>query len=265
MDLTATDSLNIAYAVLVGLSFGTFFNVVADRLPQGMSLVFPASHCPTCKHPIAVRDNIPVFSFIWLRGKCRYCAAPIPKRVPIVEAGTAVLFAIAVARFDVSVEAAVVLVSVGIFLVIAIIDYDTRLIPNVLVGPGLVVALALFPFGPGSEWEVGEAYIRTFAGAASGFGLLLSVYLVAQFMGSAMGAGDVKLAALIGAATGFPDMFGALLLGFVGGGVISIYLMVVHKRSRKEAIPFGPFLAGGAIVTLLTEAAIGDWYLGLYS
>jgi leader peptidase (prepilin peptidase)/N-methyltransferase len=80
-----------------------------------------------------------------------------------------------------------------------------------------------------------------------------------------MRAGDVKLAALIGAATGFPDMFGALLLGFIGGGVISVYLMVVHKRSRKDAIPFGPFLAGGAIATLLTEAAFGNWYIGLYT
>jgi leader peptidase (prepilin peptidase)/N-methyltransferase len=164
-----------------------------------------------------------------------------------------------------SIEAGVILVSIGIFLVIAIIDFDTRLIPNVLVGPGLVVALALFPFGPGSEWGIGETYIRTVVGALSGFGMLLTVYLVAQFMGSAMGAGDVKLAALIGAATGFPDMFGSLLLGFVAGGVIPIYLIVVHKRSRKAAIPFGPFLAGGAIVTLLTVAAIGDWYLGLYT
>ncbi len=260
-----TESLQIVYAVLIGLSFGTFFNVVADRLPQGMSIVFPASHCPTCKHPIALIDNIPVFSFLWLRGKCRYCSAAIPVRVPIVEAGTAVLFALVVARFDMSIEAGVILVSIGIFLVIAIIDFDTRLIPNVLVGPGLLVALALFPFGPGSEWGMGEAYIRTVVGALSGFGMLLTVYLVAQFMGSAMGAGDVKLAALIGAATGFPDMFGSLLLGFVAGGVISIYLIVVHKRSRKAAIPFGPFLAGGAIVTLLTDAAIGDWNLGLYT
>ncbi len=259
------DSLNLAYAVLLGLCFGTFFNVVADRLPQGMSIVFPASHCPTCKHPIAIKDNIPVFSYLWLRGKCRYCAAAIPVRVPFVEAGTALLFALVVARFDLSIEAAVILVSVGLFLVIAIIDFDTRLIPNVLVGPGLVVALMLFPFGPGSEWGIGEAYIRTVVGALSGFGLLLAVYLVAQFLGSAMGAGDVKLAALIGAATGFPDMFGALLLGFIGGGVISVYLMVVHKRSRKDAIPFGPFLAGGAIATLLTEAAFGDWYIGLYT
>ena len=159
-----TDSLKLVYGALLGLSFGTFFNVVADRLPQGMSIVFPASHCPTCKHPIAIRDNIPVFSYLGLRGKCRHCSAAIPMRVPLVEAGTAVLFALAVAKFDVSVEAAVILVSVGIFLVIAIIDFDTRLIPNVLVGPGLVVALVLFPSGPvvngasarhtyGRQWE----------------------------------------------------------------------------------------------------------------
>ena len=259
-----TDPFNLVYAVLIGLSFGTFFNVVADRLPQGMSIVFPASHCPTCKHPIALRDNIPVFSFLWLRGKCRYCSASIPVRVPLVEAGTAALFALTVAKFDLSVEAAVVLVSIGFFLVIAVIDFDTRLIPNKLVGPGLVVALALFPLGPGSEWGIGEAYIRTAAGALSGFGLLLAIYLVVQFVGSAMGAGDVKLAAFIGAATGFPDVFGSLLLGFVGGGVIATYLMVVHKRSRKDAIPFGPFLAGGAVATLLTEGAIGDWYFGLF-
>jgi prepilin signal peptidase PulO-like enzyme (type II secretory pathway) len=143
-----------------------------------MSIVFPASHCPTCKHPIALKDNIPVFSYLWLRGKCRYCAAAIPVRVPFVEAGTALLFALVVARLDLSIEAGVILVSVGFFLVIAIIDFDTRLIPNVLVGPGLIVALMLFPLGPGSEWSIGEAYIRTVVGALSGFGLLLAVYLV---------------------------------------------------------------------------------------
>jgi leader peptidase (prepilin peptidase)/N-methyltransferase len=92
-----------------------------------------------------------------------------------------------------------------------------------------------------------------------------SIYLITKFLGKAMGYGDVQLAALIGAATGFHDVFGSLLLGFVGGGAISIYLIVVHKRSRRDIVPFGPFLAGGAIVTLLTEAAIGDWYLGFYT
>ncbi|MQG75763.1 MAG: prepilin peptidase [SAR202 cluster bacterium] len=187
MDLSLTETLQLVYAVPIGLSFGTLFNVVADRLPQGMSIVFPASHCPTFKHPISLRDNIPVFSYLWLRGKCRYCSAAIPVRVPIVEAGTAVLFAIVVAGFDMSVEAVVILTSIGIFLVIGIIDFDTRLIPNVLVGPGLLIALALFPFGPGSELGIGEAYIRTAVGALSGFGMLLTVYLVAQFMGSAIG------------------------------------------------------------------------------
>ena len=128
-----------------------------------------------------------------------------------------------------SIEAGMIWVSVGIFLVIATIDFDLRLIPNVLVGPGLVVALALFFFGPSSEWGIGEAYIHTAVGVLSGFGMLLTICLIAQFMGSAKGAGEAKLAALIGAATGFPDVFGFLLLVLVTDGVISIYLMVVHK------------------------------------
>ncbi len=227
--------------------------------------MFPSSHCPTCKHPIALRDNVPVLSFLLLRGKCRYCSARIPTRVPIIEAGTAVLFAVAVAKFGLSVEAAVILVSIGLLLVIAIIDLDTQYILYILVAPGTIIALALFPWGPGSEWSIGEAYIRTAAGALAGYGMMGSIYLITKFLGKAMGYGDVQLAALIGAATGFHDVFGSLLLGFVGGGVISIYLIVVHKRSRKDIVPFGPFLAGGAIVTLLTEAAIGDWYLGFYT
>ena len=140
--------------------------------------MFPSSHCPTCKHPTTVRDNIPALSFLLLRDECRYCPAPIPLRVPIVEAGTLVLFAIAMAKFDLSLQLTAILASINIFLVIVIIDYDTKLIPNVLADPGLVVALALFPSGPGSEWVIGEVYIRTFAGALSGFGIILAIYLV---------------------------------------------------------------------------------------
>jgi len=249
--------------VLLGMVIASFLNVCADRLPVGQSLVYPPSHCPACSRRLAAKDLIPVFSYLWLRGRCRYCKAPIPRRVLWVEVSTAALFGLAFWQYGLSIELPVALFYISLFMVFLVIDLEHGLILNRMVYPALALALLLSIFFTIFLPQVGIVpdIARAAIGGGIGFVVFLLIVIVSR---GGMGFGDVKLAALIGLATGFPLVILALIMGMILGGLAAVILLGFRIKKRKEAMPFGPFLAVAAIATLLWGSQILNWYLGIF-
>jgi leader peptidase (prepilin peptidase)/N-methyltransferase len=246
---------------ILGLIVGSFLNVCIDRLPQNKSIVFPPSHCEACQHKLAAKDLIPLFSYLRLRGRCRYCQAAIPRRVFWVELATALIFALLCWHYGLSAELGVMIFYACLFTIIFVIDLEQGLILNKVVYPGMVVALllALYPL-PWLSEPMGMRIAYSALGGAIGFAILLLIAIVSR---GGMGWGDVKLAALIGLATGFPLVFLAIIMGAILGGIVAVALVIAKKKNRRQTIPFGPFLAVAAMVTLLWGSNILSWYVGL--
>jgi len=264
----------IVVFVLLGTAVASFLNVCIDRLPNNESLVSPASHCASCHHRLAVKDLVPVFSYLCLRGRCRYCQTPIPRRLLWVEIGTGVLFAYLYWHYDLSIELAVVAFYCCLLITFTVIDLEYGLILNKMVYPGMAVAMLISPFLPPSKVAqldgVVALLINMFlpesgivqAAIGGGIGLLLFL-LIVIISGGGMGWGDVKIAALIGLVTGYL-VFVALFLGVIFGGLVAGTLLLLRIKKRKEGIPFAPFLSLATIVTLLFGGNILNWYLGLF-
>lgn len=244
-------------AAAFGLLIGSFLNVVAHRLPARMSLAMPASHCPSCETPIRPYDNVPVLSWLLLRGRCRSCSEPIAVRYPLVEAGTAALFAAVVAVHHADIAAVVLgLVLVAFLVPIALIDLDHRIIPNRITLPAAIVAIVL-----GTALDPGGQVERLVAGAAGGTLLALPALL----RPNGMGMGDAKLVAVLGLYLGaavIPAVFIAFVVGTVAGIVIIARKGMV--QGRKTAVPFGPFLALGAVVGVLAGNELVSAYLSTF-
>jgi leader peptidase (prepilin peptidase)/N-methyltransferase len=253
--------LLIIIFALLGLAVGSFLNVCIDRLPQNKSIVFPPSHCEACQHKLAAKDLIPVFSYLRLRGRCRYCQASVPRRLFWVELATGVVFALLAWHYGLSPELAVMIFYACLFIIVFVIDLEQGLILNKVVYPSMVVAflLALYPW-PWFTESIGMRVAYAALGGAIGFGIFLLIAIVSR---GGMGWGDVKLAALIGLATGFPLVFLAIIMAAILGGIVAVALVIAKKRERREAIPFGPFLALATMITLLWGTNIMSWYLGL--
>jgi leader peptidase (prepilin peptidase)/N-methyltransferase len=262
----------IVIFVLVGMTVASFLNVCIDRLPANQSLIFPTSHCASCQRRLAVKDLIPVFSYLWLRGRCRYCQAQIPRRILWVELGTGLLFGYLAWHYMVWQHAAGIELAIAafyscLFIVLMVIDLEQGLILNKIVYPAMVVALLLSTFFSIflSDIEIVSFIVPFIGRAAIGGGIGLVVFfLIVIISRGGMGWGDVKLAALIGLVTGFPQVLVALLIGIILGGVVAVILLALKIKKRKEAIPFGPFLCLAAIATLLWGSNILDWYQGLF-
>ena len=246
---------------LLGLAVGSFLNVCIDRLPQNKSIVLPPSHCEACQHKLAAKDLIPVFSYLRLRGRCRYCQAVIPRKLFWVELATAVIFALLYWHYGLSPELGIMIFYACIFIIIFVVDLEHGLILNKVVYPGMVVALllALLPQPWLTRWTV-TGIANAALGGGIGFGIF---FLIAVVFRGGMGWGDVKLAALIGLATGFPLVFLSIIMGVILGGIVAVALVIAKKRKRRRTIPFGPFLALAAMITLLWGSNILSWYLGL--
>jgi leader peptidase (prepilin peptidase)/N-methyltransferase len=249
--------LGIVVAAFGGLILGSFLNVVAYRLPRGGSLVTPGSQCPHCDHPVRPRDNVPVLSWLALRGRCRDCGGPIAGRYALVEAGTAVLFvAVAAARHDDPADLVLGLVLVAFLVPLVLIDLDVRLLPNAITLPAAVVAIAL-----GSVLDPSGEVERLLAGAAAGGFFLLAALAYPR----GMGIGDVKLAAVLGLFLG-RAVAAALLVALVAGVLVGVAIIARKgaAEGRKTAVPFGPFLALGGVVALLAGDLLVDAYLGTF-
>ena len=250
----------IALFALLGLAVGSFLNVCCDRLPQRQSIIRPPSHCSSCGQKLKIRDLVPIFSYLWLRGHCRYCGARITLRLPLVEVGTALLFALLCWHYGLGPQLPMALIYACIFLVVFVIDLEHGLILDIVVYPGMVLAFVFSFFWPELGWP-SLGVLSALLGGAIGFSLMLVPYLVS---GGGMGGGDVKLAGLIGLATGFPYVLIALLLAIISAGVLAIALIASRRRTRKQTIPFGPFLAAAAMVTLVWGQPIADWVIGVF-
>ncbi len=263
--------LLITIFTLLGLAIGSFLNVCIDRLPRKKSLAFPPSHCDTCQHPLSIKDLAPVFSYLWLRGRCRYCATRIPLRSLLVEIISGCLLPFSYWYHGLSAEFAVTAVYSYIFVVIMFIDWEHQLILNKITYPAALAALIISffhqPIGIveiSLPWPVVadgiSGIINSLIGGMAGFILFLIPILIYP---RGMGWGDVKLAGLIGLALGFPLAIIALFIGIFIGGLVAIILLLSKRKGRKDAIPYGTFLAIGPIVTLFGGSAILNWYLGL--
>ena len=264
----------VAVFALLGVVVASFLNVCIDRLPNNESLLFPASHCVSCHHRLAIKDLIPVFSYLWLRGRCLYCQAPIPRRILWVEIGTGLLFGYLYWQYGLSLELAVAALYCCLFIVLMVIDLEHGIIPNKIVYPAMVVALLISIFIPPSRliYPGGEVVLlfNTFlpepgiAQAAIGGGIGLGVFLLIVLISrGGMGWGDVKMAALIGVITGYLIPV-ALLMAVIFGGLVAVTLLLLKVKKRREGIPFAPFLSLATIATLLWGSSIVNWYLGLF-
>ena len=253
--------LGIFLFAFLGLAVGSFLNVCIDRLPQNKSIVLPPSHCEACQHKLAVKDLIPVFSYLRLRGRCRYCQTSVPRRLFWVELATGLIFALLYWHYRLSPELGVMIFYACLFITIFVIDLEHGLILNKVVYPGIVIALllSLYPL-PWLPESIGIRVAYAALGGGIGFAIL---FLIAIASRGGMGWGDVKLAALIGLATGFPLVFLSIIMGAILGGIVAVALVIARKRKRQQTIPFGPFLALAAMITLLWGSSILNWYLGL--
>jgi leader peptidase (prepilin peptidase)/N-methyltransferase len=269
-----------AFAFLLGACIGSFLNVCIHRLPADESVVRPGSRCPRCATPIAWHDNIPLLSWAWLGARCRACHAAIPARYPLVEAATGALAVLALVRFGATAAAAVAFVFTAALLLITFIDFDHRFIPDEVSLPGIVVGLAA-SFLPG-----GVAPLDAFGGVLLGGGVLWAVaWGYERLTGvEGMGYGDVKLLAMMGAFLGWQAIPAVLVVASITGSVAGALLIFarggtrrarriaarfgvsavpawMQRAARRTEIPFGPFLALGAVLALYVPAIMVPWQL----
>lgn len=251
-------ALLLVIAAVYGLVIGSFLNAWAWRLAHGESIATGRSHCPRCDAPIRARDNVPVLSWLLLRGRCRDCGAPISARYPAGELLTAVLFVLVAWADGVSWLLVPHLLFVSALILVSEVDLEVRLIPDVVILPVAALGLPLMiAFGGGPWWQ------WPLAGALAGGGLFLisEVYYRVRHV-EGMGMGDVKLALCMGVYLG-ASVIPGLFIGFVSGAVVGVVMLATKKGDGKTAVPFGPFLAAGAIVALFAGKALIEAYLGL--
>jgi len=243
-------------SAFVGLVIGSFLNVCIHRLPKGESIVRPPSCCPACGIPIRWYDNVPIVSFLLLKGRCRGCRSRISWRYPLVEALTGSLFLLTVFRFGLSVRSIFLLIFICGLVVATFIDLDHEIIPHAVTLPGIPLGLiaSLITRDPSPRDAA--------AGALVGAGLvyLVAVYAEVAFQRESMGGGDINLLAMIGAFLGWRQALLAFFLAVGAGACLSLLLIATGVLSRKDRIPFGPFLALGAVVALFGGDGLIDWY-----
>jgi leader peptidase (prepilin peptidase) / N-methyltransferase len=250
------DQLTTILLFLFGLLIGSFLTVVAHRVPRGESVVGGRSHCPACEAQIAAYDNVPVLSWLVLRGRARCCATSISPRYPLTELAAGGLYAAtAVVLWEDPAELALGLAFVTMLLAVTLTDLERRIIPNKILLAGALVGVAIVAVA-----DTASLPERAIAAAAAG-GLLFAVALAYP---RGMGLGDVKLAAVMGLYLG-RSVGSALLIGFAAGALYGLALIAVRGAgARKQAVPFGPFLALGGVVALFAGEQIVDWYLGAF-
>lgn len=252
--------LAVAFAAVVGLVVGSFLNVVIHRVPRGDSVVSPRSHCPGCHSGIRPRDEIPVLSWILLRGRCRDCHAAISVRYPLVELLTAVVFVALALRFGASVTLPAYLYLGAVCVALALIDLDTRRLPDALTLPSYPVGIVLLAAASAASGEWGPL-ARGLLGCV---GMYAFYFVLRLAYPKGMGFGDVKLAGVLGLYTGFLGWGAwavALFGGFFIGGVFSIGLVIAGRAGRKSKVPYGPFMVLGALLAIFAGQPMAEAYL----
>jgi len=255
-------SAHAALAFGLGAIVGSFLNVCIHRLPRGESIVRPGSHCPFCGNSIPARDNIPILSYLALRGRCRSCAARISTRYPLVEALTGLLAVGILWRYGWQPVAPLHFAFAAALVVITFIDVDHQIIPDAISLPGIGVGMTASFLVPGTPTPFDAA-----VGVLLGGGILYGVAIAYQrWTGiEGMGLGDVKLLAMIGAFLGWRGVPLCLLIASLTGSLVGLAIAVGLRKGRRYPIPFGPFLSAGAIATVLFGDPLLRWYLGALS
>lgn len=255
-------------AFALGAIIGSFLNVVIHRYPREESIVFPASRCPSCLAAIKAYDNVPILSWLWLRGRCRSCGSPIALRYPLVELANALFYLAVFQRTGISLSFIPVAALISMFIVLIYIDADIQMLPDVITYPGIVIALAAGALGLGAlapRLMLAGDWIDSVAGGGLGAaiiaGIILTYWLVRRIEG--MGWGDVKMLAMIGALLGVRAVLPVLLLASVSGAIIGIPLALRDERGMQVALPFGVFLGIATLGVLFFGPTLFEWYLAL--
>jgi leader peptidase (prepilin peptidase) / N-methyltransferase len=249
----------VALTTIFGLIIGSFLNVCIHRLPRGQSLMHPPSTCPRCRRRLRWRDNVPVVSWVLLRARCGQCGAPISMQYPLVEIVTAALFAALAATTSDPVVLASHLVLAAALVVLFAIDLEHQILPNVITLPGIVVGF-LFALVTPVGW------LASALGIVLGGGILYAIaaayYAVRKEEG--LGMGDVKMLAMIGAFLGWKAVLVTLVLASFSGSIVGLALIATSRGSMKYALPFGTFLAMGAVAAMAFGDPLLTWYMGFY-
>jgi len=241
----------------LGIIIGSFLNVCIYRIPREESIAYPSSHCTYCSHPLVWYDLVPIFSFLSLRGKCRYCGGVISPQYPIVELLNGILYVLNFYHFGLTIDFGFYSFLISILVVISFIDYYEQIIPDGLVLIVLISAI-IYKFTIYFVYNTPIAFLDSIIGFLSG-GLFF--FLIALVTNGAMGGGDIKLIAVLGFILGLKKTLLNILLSFLIGAVISIFLLLSGKKGRKDAIPFGPFINISFLVTVLYGEGIINWYI----
>ena len=250
--------LNYMLIFILGLIVGSFCNVCIYRIPKNESIIYPASHCPKCRTTIRPFDNIPLLSYILLKGRCRNCGSKISIQYPIVEFLTGIIYLIIYLIYGLSIQSLIYTILSSALIIIAFIDLNELIVPDVISLPGIAAGLILSFFVPYIS------FINSALGVVIGGGIILIIGLVGSmiFKKEAMGGGDVKLAAMIGAFLGWRYIIISMFLGFFLGALTGIILVLSKIKRREDMVPFGPFIVLGSLITLLCGEKIILWYVG---
>ena len=250
--------VNDVLIFILGLIVGSFSNVCIYRIPRNESIIYPASHCPKCRSKIKPVDNIPLLSFILLKGRCRNCKSKISIQYPIVELLTGLIYLIIYLIYGLSIQSLIYIILSSALVIIAFIDLNEQIVPDIISLPGIVIGFILSFFVPYIS------FINSALGVVVGGGIILIIGLAGSviFKKEAMGGGDVKLAAMIGAFLGWRYIIISLFLGFFLGALAGIILIMSKIKSREDVVPFGPFIVLGSFITLLWGEKIISWYIG---
>jgi len=248
----------ILFAFIIGAAVGSFLNVVILRLPtEGESIAFPASRCPKCQHTLQWYDNIPIFSFILLRRRCRYCEASISWQYPFVELVMALLSTALLFKFGLTVALAIYFLFTAALLAVIVIDFYHQIIPDVISLSGIVIGFGCSFFNPVVTWQ--QSGLGLLIGGGVLYAVAAGYYLFTKREG--MGGGDIKLLAMIGAFLGWQSLPFVIFGSSVLGAVVGMGAMIKQKKGGKTMIPYGPFLSGAALLYMFFREPINYWLM----
>lgn len=250
-------TLFLAFSFVVGVSIGSFINVIVLRFDNLKSVIAGRSHCPNCKHTLAWYDLVPILSYLTLLGKCRYCGKKISIQYPLVELSTGLIFLLFFAKFGVSAASLFYAIVAAILMVVVVIDIRSQMVPEQFVWAALIISIL-------GGWYFGQhvGIARMIYGIVIG-GLPLAVLSIGS-KEKWMGRGDIKIGMILGALTGYPVAIFSLMLSFVVGAIVGVVYMKIARKDSNTTVPFAPFLVFAAIVGVLWGEGLVNWYLGVY-
>ncbi|MEN8211002.1 MAG: prepilin peptidase [Thermodesulfobacteriota bacterium] len=244
-----------------GSCIGSFLNVCIYRIPENRSIIFPGSFCPSCKNAIPFYLNIPILSYVFLMGKCKFCKIKISIRYPLIEALTGIFALLLFLKFGLTPSFFYWFVFISTLITISFIDFDHQIIPDIISLPGIIIFASSFYFLP--EMTIKDTILGILLGGGSLYAVAFLYYLIKKQEG--MGGGDIKLLAMIGAATGIKGVIFTIFAGSLLGTIFGVLLMLSSKiKDTKLKIPFGPFLSAGAILFIFYGKELIQWYFGSF-